>query len=136
MPGVARMLCAGQEMIVYGRVKPYGKKLSIVHPDFEIIREGDDQSIHLNRIVPVYSGRMGIAVRRLREIVWEALARLSPAPEPEIYEFVPDIPCKTALRDLHFPETAGSARPDQKAVCAGGVPGAAVERGLQEKAGG
>ena len=106
MPGIARMLCAGQEMIVYGRVKPYGKKLSIVHPDFEIIREGDDQSIHLNRIVPVYSGRMGIAVRRLREIVWEALARLSPAPEPEIYEFVPDIPCKTALRDLHFPETA------------------------------
>ena len=106
MPGVARMLCAGQEMIVYGRVKPYGKKLSIVHPDFEIIREGDDQSIHLNRIVPVYSGRMGIAVRRLREIVWEALARLSPAPELEIYEFVPDIPCKTALRDLHFPETA------------------------------
>lgn len=106
MPGVARMLSAGQEMIVYGRIKPYGKKLSMVHPDFELIREGDDQSIHLNRIVPVYSGRMGIAVRRLREIVWEALASLSPAPEPEIYEFVPDIPCKTALKDLHFPESA------------------------------
>ena len=102
MPGVARMLCAGQEMIVYGRMKPYGKKLSMVHPDFEIIREGDEQSIHLNRIVPVYGGRMGIAVRRLREIVWETLSRLSPAPEPE----VPDTPCKTALRDLHFPETA------------------------------
>ena len=69
MPGVARILCAGQEMIVYGRMKPYGKKLSMVHPDFEIIREGDEQSIHLNRIVPVYGGRMGIAVRRLREIV-------------------------------------------------------------------
>ena len=106
MPGVARMLCAGQEMIVYGRMKPYGKKLSIVHPDFEIIREGDEQSIHLNRIVPVYGGRMGIAVRRLREIVWETLSRLSPAPEPEVYEFVPDTPCKTALKDLHFPETA------------------------------
>lgn len=49
---------------------------------------------------------MGIAVRRLREIVWETLSRLSPAPEPEVYEFVPDTPCKTALRDLHFPETA------------------------------
>ena len=106
MPGVARMLCAGQEMIVYGRMKPYGKKLSMVHPDFEIIREGDEQSIHLNRIVPVYGGRMGIAVRRLREIVWETLSRLSPAPEPEVYEFVPDTPCKMALRDLHFPETA------------------------------
>ena len=106
MPGVARILCAGQEMIVYGRMKPYGKKLSMVHPDFEIIREGDEQSIHLNRIVPVYGGRMGIAVRRLREIVWETLSRLSPAPEPEVYEFVPDTPCKTALRDLHFPETA------------------------------
>ena len=44
-----------------------GKKLSMVHPDFEIIREGDEQSIHLNRIVPVYGGRMGIAVRRLRD---------------------------------------------------------------------
>ena len=41
MPGVARMLCAGQELIVYGRMKPYGKKLSMVHPDFEIIREGE-----------------------------------------------------------------------------------------------
>ena len=77
-----------------------------VNWDFEIIREGDEQSIHLNRIVPVYGGRMGIAVRRLREIVWETLSRLSPAPEPEVYEFVPDTPCKTALRDLHFPETA------------------------------
>lgn len=106
MPGVARMLCAGQEMIVYGRMKLYGKKLSMVHPDFELIREGDEQSIHLNRIVPVYSGRMGITVRRLREIVWETLNRLSPAPEPEIYEFVPDVPCKRALKDLHFPESA------------------------------
>ena len=72
MPGIARMLCAGQEMIVYGRMKPYGKKLSMVHPDFELIREGEDNSIHLTRNVPVYSGRMGIPVRRLREIVWEA----------------------------------------------------------------
>ena len=106
MPGIARMLCAGQEMIVYGRMKPYGRKLSMVHPDFELIRDGDDHSIHLNRIVPVYSGRMGIAVRRLREIVWEALEHLSPVSEPEIYEFVPDVPCKTALKDLHFPESA------------------------------
>lgn len=106
MPGIARMLCAGQEMIVYGRMKPYGRKLSMVHPDFELIREGEDNSIHLNRIVPVYSGRMGIAARRLREIVWEALERLSPVPEPEIYEFVPDVPCKKALKDLHFPESA------------------------------
>ena len=112
MPGIARMLCAGQEMIVYGRMKPYGKKLSMVHPDFELIREGEDNSIHLNRIVPVYSGRMGIPVRRLREIVWEALEQLSPEPEPEIYEFVPGVPCKTALRDLHFP---GSAEARDKA---------------------
>lgn len=105
MPSVAKILCAGQEIIVYGCMKLYGKKLSMVHPDFELIRENDEQSIHLNRIVPVYSARMGIAVRRLREIVWDALSRLSPEPEPEIYEFVPDVPCKKALKDLHFPES-------------------------------
>lgn len=106
MPGVAKMLCAGQELIVYGRMKPYGKKLSMVHPDFEVIREGEDNSIHLNRIVPLYSGRLGIPARRLREIMWMVLEMLSPSPEPEIYEFVPEIPCKTALRSLHFPESA------------------------------
>lgn len=105
MPGVAKMLCAGQEMIVYGRMKPYGKKLSMVHPDFEVIREGEDNSIHLNRIVPVYGGRLGVAARRVREIVWETLQRLSPSPEPEIYEFVPEVPCKTALMHLHFPDS-------------------------------
>lgn len=105
MPGVAKILCAGQEIIVYGCMKLYGKKLSMVHPDFELIRENDEQSIHLNRIVPVYSARMGIAVRRLREIVWDVLSRLSSEPESEIYEFVPDVPCKKALKDLHFPES-------------------------------
>lgn len=105
MPSVAKILCAGQEIIVYGCMKLYGKKLSMVHPDFELIRENDEQSIHLNRIVPVYSARMGIAVRRLREIVWDVLSRLSPEPESEIYEFVPDVPCKKALKDLHFPES-------------------------------
>lgn len=88
---------------------------------FEIIREGDEQSIHLNRIVPVYGGRMGIAVRRFAgNRMGDAVQAFSPALEPEVYEFVPDTPCKTALRGSSFPETA-EAR-DRARLCVGGMP--------------
>ncbi len=99
-------LCAGQELVVYGRIKEFGKKLCITHPEYEVIRAGEDNSIHLNRIVPVYTAVKGINTRRLREIVRGILNELSPAPEPEVYEFVPGMPCKTALCSLHFPESA------------------------------
>ncbi len=99
-------LCAGQELVVYGRIKEFGKKLCMTHPEYEVIRATEDNSIHLNRIVPVYTAIKGVNSRRLREIVWAILNALSPAPEPEIYEFVPGAPCKTALWSLHFPESA------------------------------
>lgn len=105
MPMIAKMLCAGMEVVLYGKLKYFGKRLCMTHPDFEVIKEGEENSIHLNRIVPVYSLRGGIAGRRLREIIYMALHELSPEPEPEVYEFVPDVPFKSALKELHFPET-------------------------------
>ncbi len=97
--------CSGQELVVYGRIKEFGKKLIMNHPEYEVIRAGEDNSIHLNSIVPVYTARKGVGTRRLREIIHGVLARLSAEPEPDVYEFVPEAPCKTALRSLHFPQS-------------------------------
>ncbi len=97
--------CSGQELVVYGRIKEFNKKLMMNHPEFEVIRTGEDNSIHLNAIVPVYTTRKGVGTRRLREIIHAVLERLSPVPEADIYEFVPEVPCKTALRSLHFPQS-------------------------------
>jgi ATP-dependent DNA helicase RecG len=67
MPFLAKMLAAGHEVIVYGKVKDIKGKLVIDHPEFEIIRDDGGESIHVDRIVPIYKNITGIAQRRLRE---------------------------------------------------------------------
>lgn len=104
-PGIAKMLSVGQELVVYGKPQMYGKSLCMVHPDFELIQEGNN-SIHLERIVPVYGSMPGIAPRRYRELVWQALEGLDPDRQPGIYEFSPRQTKVEALRQLHFPESA------------------------------
>lgn len=101
-PAIARMLCAGQELIMYGKPKIYGKKLCMVHPEFEVVQESD--SIHMGRIVPVYGNLTGMPSRRYRELVWSALHGLSAEPASEFYEFAAHFPRAQALAHLHFPE--------------------------------
>lgn len=101
-PAIARMLCVGQELIMYGKPKMYGKKLCMLHPEFEVVQEGD--SIHMGRIVPVYGNLPGMASRRYRELVWFALNGLKSESDPAFYEFAVHFPRVQALRQLHFPE--------------------------------
>ncbi|MEG0587990.1 MAG: ATP-dependent DNA helicase RecG [Akkermansia sp.] len=101
-PAIARMLCVGQELCMYGKPKVYGKTLCMVHPEFEVVQETD--SIHMGRIVPVYGNMSGLQSKRYRELVWVSLQGLSDTQEPTLYEFAPHYPRQTALRQLHFPE--------------------------------
>ncbi len=66
MPWMKNMLAAGHEVVLYGKPKEYQGGIIIDHPDFEIV--GDDQdSVHLERIVPIYKGISGIAQRHQRQ---------------------------------------------------------------------
>ena len=67
MPFIHKLVAAGQEVIVYGKVKDSNGRLIIDHPEFEILREDDEpgESIHLERIVPIYRNIAGLAQRRL-----------------------------------------------------------------------
>ncbi len=102
-PGISKMLCAKQELVIYGKPQMYGKSLCMVHPDFEVIQE-ENNSIHLERIVPVYGTLSGISPRRYRELAWHALQGLDPENQPGIYEYSPGQPRVQALKNLHFPE--------------------------------
>lgn len=102
---ISKIICVGQELVIYGKPQYYGKSLTIAHPDFEVIREDEDNSIHLERIVPVYGIFSGINGRRYREIIWHALNGLSDGMHPEIYEPVEHQPRVSALKELHFPES-------------------------------
>ncbi|WPX40581.1 ATP-dependent DNA helicase RecG [Akkermansia sp. N21116] len=102
-PGIAKMVCAGQELVMYGKPKQYGKQLCMVHPEFEEVQSGS--SIHMDRLVPVYGNLSGLNTRRFREIIWKVFQGMVPGAEDGIYEFSEKEPRKKSLLDLHFPES-------------------------------
>ena len=91
MPWMKNMLAAGHEVVLYGKPKDHQGGIVIDHPDFEIV--GDDQdSVHLERIVPIYKSVSGVAQRRQREHVYELLAGVDHASLAPIYDVDPSYP--------------------------------------------
>lgn len=111
MPFIQKLVAAGQEVIVYGKVKDSNGRLIIDHPEFEILREDEEpaESIHVERIVPIYRNISGIAQRRLREIMHLLLVQCDPATLITSYDVEPTMPRAIALRAAHFPESLEQA---------------------------
>ncbi|MEY2545055.1 MAG: ATP-dependent helicase RecG, partial [Verrucomicrobiota bacterium] len=51
---VQKMIASGQRLVVFGKPKLSGKRLVMNHPEFEVIEEDEDMSIHFRRITPIY----------------------------------------------------------------------------------
>jgi ATP-dependent DNA helicase RecG len=115
MSFIHKLVAAGQEVVVYGKVKDSNGRLIIDHPEFEILREDDEavESIHIERIVPIYRNIAGIAQRRLREIIHMLLLQCDPASLAAVFEVDSVSPRADALRTVHFPislDDAAAAR--------------------------
>ena len=52
-PYLDKVFKVGQEMVLYGRVDIFNKRLQMVVPDYELIT-AEDRSLNMGRIVPVY----------------------------------------------------------------------------------
>lgn len=102
MPFVSKMVAVGHEVIVYGRVKDSGGRMVIEHPEFEIVQGGE--SLHLDRIVPIYRGVSGVPQRRLREIVAQLLDNVEEESLLASYDVDSSYPRIEAFREIHFPE--------------------------------
>ena len=112
MPFIHKLVAAGHEVVVYGKVKESNGKLVVDHPEFEILREEDESgaSIHMDRVVPVYQNIAGLSQRRLREITHLLLTRCDPATLTSPFFGVDTATTRaTALRDAHFPESLEQA---------------------------
>ncbi|MFL5775378.1 MAG: ATP-dependent DNA helicase RecG [Chloroflexota bacterium] len=71
---IERRLHAGERVIVSGRLKHFGRKLTLDNPDFQA--EGqDDELLHVGRIVPVYRLTAGLTANRLRIAMRDLLDR-------------------------------------------------------------
>jgi len=104
---LSKILPAGTEVIAYGKPKESKGKIVIDHPDFEVIKDEQTFSIHLERIVPVYKSVTSITQRRLREILYLTLESIRDRTLDDWPYFDPTLnaPFRSeAIRKIHFPE--------------------------------
>jgi ATP-dependent DNA helicase RecG len=102
---VQKMLAAGQRVVAYGKPRAWGKKMTIDHPEFEIIEDDEENLIHLKRITPVYATTEGLSQRTLRGVIYRTLQTLNldalPTPLPAGLD---PLSRGEALRGIHFPD--------------------------------
>jgi len=109
MPYISKVLAAGHEVILFGKVKETGGRLVIDHPEFEIVGDGESSFVHVERIVPVYKNISGIPQRKLRELIWRVLGDLDVTSVSSAYDIDETYPRADALREVHFPESQEQA---------------------------
>jgi len=105
-PYLVNIFKPGQEVVLYGRVDVFNKRLQMVVPDFEIIAT-DDRSLNMGRIVPVYPLTKGITQRYLRKLINDCLdlhaADLQDIITSQIRLKHRLSPIAQGIRQIHFP---------------------------------
>ncbi len=106
---VEKAIVNGQRVVVYGKPKRTGSNVVIAHPEFEVVEEGAEESVHLNRLAPIHRATEGLSTRVLRQIVWDVLERVL---DDDVADLLPvsldPKPRVWALRQIHFPANAES----------------------------
>ena len=108
---IQKMIAADQQLVVFGKPRLRGKRLCMDHPEFEIIEDDADKSIHLRRITPIYPATEGLSQRVLRSLIYRLLQELDTQPmEPLLPKNLKTGDRGEAIRTIHFPETWDSLR--------------------------
>jgi ATP-dependent DNA helicase RecG len=103
---VQKMIATGQRIVVFGRPRLRGKRICMDHPEFEVIENDEEISIHFRRITPIYPATEGLSQRVLRGIIYRVLGEF-----PDV-TWQPIAPSSLvsgkradAIRAIHFPES-------------------------------
>ena len=103
---VQKMIATGQRLVVFGKPRLRGKRICMDHPEFEVIENDEEISIHFRRITPIYPSTEGISQRVLRSIIYRLLNEISDEPLETLApgELVHGEK-RDAIRAIHFPES-------------------------------
>jgi len=108
-PYLDKIFKPGQEVVLYGRVDIFNKRLQMVVPDFELIT-AEDRSLNMGRIVPVYPLTRGINQRYLRKLMDLCLnlyaLLLQDIVPVQIRQKHNLNPIAQSIRQIHFPSDA------------------------------
>src|SRR5216110_3807003 len=103
---VQKMIATGQRLVVFGKPRLRGKRLCMEHPEFEVIENDDEISIHFRRITPIYPATEGLSHRVLRGMIYRLLNEL-PSTDAGLERLTPSNLAKgerrDAIRAIHFP---------------------------------
>jgi len=105
---VQKMIVTGQRLVVFGKPRLRGKRICMDHPEFEVIENDEEISIHFRRITPIYPATEGLSQRVLRSMVYRLLNEVPPA-SGGLESLLPralmngDMTTAAAIRAIHFP---------------------------------
>jgi RecG-like helicase/REP element-mobilizing transposase RayT len=103
---VQKMIATGQRIVVFGRPRLRGKRICMDHPEFEVIENDEEISIHFRRITPIYPATEGLSQRVLRGIIYRVLHEFPDAGWQPIAPTT--LACgerSDAIQAIHFPES-------------------------------
>ena len=107
-PWTANLYKEGHELAVSGVVTMYKGRLQLANQEVELLRGEEADLVHTGRITPVHRATEGITTRTIRELVFRALEKLPPLPDPmpkAIVEAESLLPFDWAIRKVHFPDS-------------------------------
>ena len=109
---VQKMIATGQRLVVFGKPRLRGQRLCMEHPEFEVIENDDEISIHFRRITPIYPATEGLSQRVLRGLIYRALESLDGSSIETLLPRDVDLGERTdALHQIHFPASQANLEP-------------------------
>lgn len=103
---VQKMIATGQRLVVFGKPRLRGRRLCMEHPEFEVIENDEEISVHFRRITPIYPATEGLSQRTFRSLIHLVLKYLD---KKSIETILPrEIKLGgriDALNQIHFPDS-------------------------------
>ncbi len=103
MPWVQKMITGDQQIVVFGKPRVRNKQVVMEHPEFEIIEEDAERSIHFDRITPVHPAGDGMNTRTLRVLIHRALEETDLSTIPLLWPG--NTVSEQVWQEVHFPES-------------------------------
>ena len=106
-----RYLRKNMFLSISGKIEQYMGRLVMYHPEYEQVEQ---EQLNTKRIVPVYSLTARLNQRWLRRMMYQIVNQWAPKIPEFMTEYILEdadlMDLSTALKEIHFPETAASLK--------------------------
>ncbi len=94
------------KVLLYGKVDRLDR-VQIISPEYEILKDGDAESPHMRRIVPIYHATSELSSKYLRSLAFQVVSQCSRLMEERLPAYMIArehlVDAKFAFRNIHFP---------------------------------